>query len=89
MLAALIKAAMEQKGWSQPRLAAEAGISTGMVSMVCSGQVVNITPRMADKFAAPLGLDAEQVMAAALADVRSAPAPLPPAPDGTLRTAVA
>ena len=71
MLAALIRAALHKQGLSQRALAAASAVSSGAISMILNGTQYNISPRIANL---ALDLSAQQILQAALADVRAAAA---------------
>lgn len=72
MLAKLIATRVKEKGWSQTELAREAGLSKGLISLILGGHLLNITADTAGKLGEALDIPAEQVVAAALLDLKQA-----------------
>lgn len=72
MLAQLLKTGMLAKGWSQNTLADTSGLGQATISLLLNKRLFNITPLTANKLAVALDIPVEQVMAAALSDVKHA-----------------
>ena len=74
MLTQIIGAQLREKGWSQSDLSRASGLSKGLISLILSGHLLNITVDTAGKLATALDIPSEQISNAALADIREAKA---------------
>lgn len=72
MLSELVRARLQALGVSQRQAARTANLSPAQLNMMLSGQVFNLTTETAGKLAQMLGVPAEDVFNAALADVERA-----------------
>ena len=72
MLAELLRAQMKARGWqSRDPLIRKSGLSQAQISKLVRGERVNITVDTADCLASALDISAEEILRAALADVRA------------------
>jgi transcriptional regulator with XRE-family HTH domain len=70
-LGRIVRQEREARGWSQFRLAKEAGCNGALISRIETGEALHVTPTNLQRIAEALGLPSSQLMAAA-ADRREA-----------------